>query len=283
MQQFVMDISSYARSIDPGFIIVPQNGPELAFTYLSPEDGIHEGYMGSISGFGIEELFYNGSYTLDPEKLDMLDELGQELPVLVAEYVNSNSLVDDAIDANAEHGFLCFPRVQSNYDYEQIPATVINENSNDILKLRDAQNYLYLISTGGFSDKQAMFDQISETNYDVLIIDLFFDDEQLTKSQVHQLKTKANGGRRLVIAYMNVGSAEKYRYYWKDRWILHKPLWLKKKYDGYDDEVWVKFWNNEWQDIIYGVEGSYTHKIISSGFDGAYLDNVEAYYFLYFN
>ena len=61
MQQFVMDISSYARSIDPGFIIVPQNGPELAFTYLSPEDGIHEGYMGSISGFGIEELFYNGS------------------------------------------------------------------------------------------------------------------------------------------------------------------------------------------------------------------------------
>ncbi|MBL0317621.1 MAG: hypothetical protein IPP69_18435 [Flavobacteriales bacterium] len=44
----------------------------------------------------------------------------------------------------------------------------------------------------------------------------------------------------------------------------------------------MKFWNKEWQEIIYGNDASYTKKILDAGFDGAYLDNVEAFYFLYF-
>jgi len=43
----------------------------------------------------------------------------------------------------------------------------------------------------------------------------------------------------------------------------------------------VQFWNPEWQKIIYGNDDSYMKKILDAGFDGAYLDNVEAYYFLY--
>ena len=58
---------------------------------------------------------------------------------------------------------------------------------------------------------------------------------------------------------------------------------LKKKYDGYTDEFWVNFWEKEWQTIIYGNDNSYMKKIITAGFDGAYLDNVEAYYFLFHN
>ncbi|MDX9931725.1 MAG: endo alpha-1,4 polygalactosaminidase, partial [Bacteroidales bacterium] len=92
----------------------------------------------------------------------------------------------------------------------------------------------------------------------------------------------ANGAQRLVIAYMNIGSAENYRYYWQDDWKLHNPNWIKKKYEGYDDEFWVEFWNEDWQKIIFGNNDSYTKKIIDAGFDGAYLDNVEAYYFLYY-
>lgn len=67
------------------------------------------------------------------------------------------------------------------------------------------------------------------------------------------------------------------------KWKLHSPTWLKKKYDGYDDEIWVKFWKKEWQEIIYSGGDSYTQRILSSGFNGVYLDNVEAYYFLYFD
>ena len=69
-------------------------------------------------------------------------------------------------------------------------------------------------------------------------------------------------------------------YYWRKPWTINDPSWLKKKYDGYENEVWVEYWNQEWQDIIYGNDDSYTRKVIDAGFDGVYLDNVEAYYFL---
>src|SRR5690554_6803454 len=52
------------------------------------------------------------------------------------------------------------------------------------------------------------------------------------------------------------------------KWKLHSPTWLKKKYDGYDDEIWVKYWKKEWQEIIYSGGDSYTQRILSSGFNG---------------
>ncbi|MFD0779257.1 endo alpha-1,4 polygalactosaminidase [Flavobacterium myungsuense] len=98
---------------------------------------------------------------------------------------------------------------------------------------------------------------------------------------MNQLKTKANGAKRLVIAYMNIGAAENWRYYWNGNWILNDPVWIKKNYAGYENEFYIQFWNPEWQTIIYGNDKSYLKKIIDAGFDGVYLDNVEAYYFLY--
>ena len=39
----------------------------------------------------------------------------------------------------------------------------------------------------------------------------------------------------------------------------------------------IEYWNEEWQSIIYGNENSYLKKILDSGFDGVYLDIVDAY------
>lgn len=283
MQTFVMDISSYARSINSDFIVIPQNGAELAFDYLTPEDGISTTYLASIDGIGIEELFYNGVADMDSERLDMLRTLGAYKPVMVSEFVSDNANASDAIKKNLDEGFLCFARTNKNYDYTLIPDSVTYENSEDILKLSDAQNYLYLISSDAYSSKDDFIAAIEATNFDVVLIDLFYGDSEFTATEVNRLKTKANGGKRLVISYMNIGAAESYRYYWQDDWKLNKPRWLKKKYDGYDDEIWVKFWKKDWQEIIFGNDDSYTKKILDAGFDGTYLDNVEAYYFLYFD
>jgi cysteinyl-tRNA synthetase len=282
MQDFVVNISEYARGIDPDFIIIPQNGVELAYNNLEPSEGFNPSYMNAIDGLGVEELFYNGNYAEDRERLPLLQELKVSKKILVSEYVKDDADISDAILRNRNEGFLSFIRKSSNYDYLQIPGIIESENTEDINSLSDVQNFLYLISTDNFPAKQDMLDAIAATNYDLVLIDLFFDEVQLSKSEVSLLKIKANGGKRLVIAYMNVGSAEKYRYYWGKSWGLHHPLWIKRKYEGYDDEFWLKFWNDEWQKIIYGNDNSYTKKILDSGFDGAYLDNVEAYYFVYF-
>lgn len=282
MQDFVVDISNYARDFDPDFIIIPQNGTELAFNNIDPTEGLNSSYMSAIDGLGVEELFYNDDYSLDNERLSMLRDIDDSKKIMVAEYVGDQNNISDALNRNYNEGFICFPRTSNNYHYTTIPDSVPHSNENDITSLSQAQNYLYLISTDNYASKEEMINAISQTDFDVVLIDLFFDEVALTSSEVEQLKTKSNGGKRLVISYINIGSAEKFRYYWKDGWGLHHPLWLKRKYDGYDDEFWVKFWKKDWQEIIYGNDNSYMKKIINAGFDGAYLDNVEAYYFLYY-
>lgn len=282
MQQFVENISEYARAKDSDFLIIPQNGPELSFNELDPESALSNEYLAAVDGFGMEEVFYNGESATDEYRLDMLRKLKDYKPILVSEYVQSESLIDDAYVKNEIEGFIGFVREPNNYDYTEISGVYQHENESDVLTLLDVKNYLYLISTDAFSSKESMVESIAATNYDLVIIDLFFEDNAFTSDDLARMKIKANGGKRLVIAYINIGAAEKYRYYWKKSWFRHHPTWLKRKYEGYDDEFWVKFWNKDWEEIIYGNDSSYIQKIIDTGFDGAYLDNVEAYYFLYY-
>lgn len=220
-------------------------------------------YINSISGIGVEELFYNGSYVLDDERLSILRQLKLSKKIMVSEFVSDNNFISEAFSKNYNEGFIAFVRNTDNYQYKKIPNIVPYENKNNISNLSLAQNYLYLINTENFSIKQEIINAISSTNFDLIIIDLFFNGIPLTQAEVNQLKTKANGGKRLVISYINIGAAEKFRYYWKPHWELGNPKWIKNKYQGYDDEFWVEFWDKEWQDIIYGNDNSYIKKLLT--------------------
>ena len=297
MQQFVEAISVYARTvtdgsavpIKPDFIIIPQNGAELAFNDTDPlENNLRNSYINAIDGIGIEELFYDadGNFNPDAERLAILEILKTKLKIMVSDYVSNQTEYDDSITRNESEGFIAFPRSHDNYNYELIPALEAGRINNlDVNTLADAKNYLYLISTplnsaGIAMTKNEMLDAVCATDYDLVLIDSFFEGEAFLKTEIDRLKTKQGGGKRLVISYLNIGSAETFRYYWKPEWNSARPAWMKKAYEGYADEYWVEYWNPEWQSIIFGSNDSYLKKIIDAGFDGAYLDNVEAYYYL---
>lgn len=282
MQDFVIAISNYAKSIKPGFIIIPQNGCELAYRGMDSSGGLRTDYLDAIDAITVEELFYNQTLVTDPYRLNLLQPLKTQKPILVADYLGNDTDFNDAVARNQQQGFLCFPRLNANYYYTDIPPVVMDENNNDIVGMGDARNFLYLLNAENFSTRESYLQALAATNYDVIILDLFYEDTPLSPSEVQMLKTKANGGKRLVISYINIGAAEKYRYYWQKQWVLHIPHWLRKKYEGYPDEYYVKFWAPEWQEIIFGNENSYLYKIIGAGFDGAFLDNVEAYYAIYY-
>ena len=109
-------------------------------------------------------------------------------------------------------------------------------------------------------------------------MDLFFHDESaFTASEIQQLKSKANGGTRLVISYMSIGEAEDYRYYWQADWEQDKPSWLDEENPEWEGNYKVKYWDEKWQDIIYGNDDSYLKKILDAGFGGVYLDIIEAF------
>lgn len=283
MQDFVISISQYAKAQNSNFIIIPQNGCELAYVGMDSSNGLRNDYLAAIDAVTVEELFYNETLVQDPYRLNLLQPIKPLKPIFTADYLTDNNDLSNAISLNEAQGFRCFPRLHSNYYYSEIPNFILHENSNDIFTLNDAQNFLYLLNSENFSTKESYLQALDATNYDVIIMDLFYGDTELTQQELAPLKTKANGGKRLVISYINIGAAEKYRYYWKSGWTLHIPNWLAKKYEGYPDEYYVKFWVKEWQEIIYGNDGSYMKKIMNAGFDGAFLDNVEAYYALYYN
>lgn len=281
MQDFIIDISNYTRKMNPNFIIIPQNGAELAFTKAKTDKGFNQKFLDAIDGFGIEELFYNETLKPDEYRIGLLNKIKASETIIVSEFVKDTALVNDSYKRNDNEGFFCFTRTEDNYHYTLIPTKVHNENKNSVEKLSDIKNFLYIINNTNYYSKSAFITALKNTNYDLIFMDLYHNGVKFNKEEIEQLKVKKNGGKRLVIGYMNIGAAEKFRYYWKRPWQLNNPKWLKKKYEGYEEEIWVEYWCREWQDIIYGNETSYAKKVVDAGFDGVYLDNVEAYYFLH--
>ncbi|MHA1249170.1 MAG: endo alpha-1,4 polygalactosaminidase [Candidatus Helarchaeota archaeon] len=99
----------------------------------------------------------------------------------------------------------------------------------------------------------------------------------LNSSDINQLKLKPSGSKRLVLAYLSIGEAEDYRYYWKSEWNTNPPDWLCNENPNWLGNYKVKYWYAEWQNIIFGNNESYVYKIINSGFDGIYLDIIDAF------
>jgi cysteinyl-tRNA synthetase len=104
---------------------------------------------------------------------------------------------------------------------------------------------------------------------------------ELSPTQVASLKT---GGRK-VLAYLSIGEAETYRFYWDPAWTdggpsdPDRPAWLGTVNPAFRDNIKVRYWDPAWQAIIYGSAGAYLDRILAQGFDGAYLDIVDAFEF----
>ncbi len=286
MRDFVIHIGDYARSVNSGFIVIPQNGVELLTVNGEVDAGIHQEYMEAINGQSQEDLFfgYNTNDILTPASvteylkqfLNKVKAAGKT--VLITDYCSSQDHIIMSRDSIAANGYIGFTATHRELDViPQLP--VPNENSNDIDTLTQAGNYLYLINYQNFTHKQHLLQSIAATNYDVVIMDLFYQNQSLTSQDLSQIRYKSNGGKRLLIAYVSIGEAEDYRYYWQSQWLNDQPIWLDEENQDWPGNYKVRYWEKDWQKIIYGNSNSYIKKVIDAGFDGCFLDVVDAYEF----
>jgi len=287
MRDFVQGISAYAKGIKPNFIVIPQNGNEL-LTENGEENGPPAmNYINAIDGVGREDLFYgyNEDNTATPESersymvafLNIAESNGIE--ALVTDYCRLQSFVDDSYNQNTARGYISFAADSRELDdIPAYPSTPHNVNTSNITSLSDARNFLYLLNPGSYNTKEAFLSAIQSTNYDIAIIDLFFSEiDELTPDDVASLKFKSNSGTRLVIAYMSIGEAEDYRYYWNAEWGKNPPSWLVEENPDWPGNYKIRYWDENWQNIIYGNNTSYLKKILDAGFDGVYLDIIDAF------
>ncbi len=80
-----------------------------------------------------------------------------------------------------------------------------------------------------------------------------------------------------MIAYLSIGEAEEYRYYWQPEWLQNLLAWLLEENLDWPGNHKIHYWDPEWQAIICGNRDSYLAKILAAGFDGVYLDLIDAF------
>ena len=286
MRDFVQEISKYAKGKNSSFDIIPQNGQELITTDGEPDGSADATYLSAIDATGREDLFYgydedNVATPVDEREylvdyLDIAHDNG--VSVLVTDYCWGQLKMDDSYAQNRVKQYISFAAPDRELNViPNYPSPLHDENSDNIASISQANNFLYLINPDQFANVDAFITALKNTNYDAFIIDAFFNEQLLTQTQVNQLKTKANGGKRLVIAYMSIGEAEDYRYYWQSDWETGSPSFIKAVNPDWEGNYKVEYWNSDWQSVIYGNSDAYLDKLLSSGFDGAYLDIIDAF------
>ena len=115
-------------------------------------------------------------------------------------------------------------------------------------------------------------EEISKSGFDIVVIDYSRDGTEMGEYSTEDLETIKEAGI-VPIAYISIGEAEDYRFYWKESWYNSRPEWLGHENENWDGNYAVRYWYDEWKEIIF----EYLDRIISQGFMGIYLDKVDEF------
>jgi len=133
------------------------------------------------------------------------------------------------------------------------------------------------------SSREKVIKKLSECGREWIVLDAFFDSnsDKWQKEEIEKIRT--GGVNRKVLAYLSIGEAENYRSYWQKEWDKDNngipdsmaPAWLCAENPDWEGNYKVKYWHSEWQDIVIKM----VDDILAVGFDGVYLDIVDAFEF----
>ncbi len=159
-----------------------------------------------------------------------------------------------------------------------VPALVclahVHGPSNPLAAIDD---YTYVLQ--GTNGAPLDLADIAASAFDACIVDFSRDGtSEFTPSEIAALRSPAEPNR-IRLAYFSIGEAENYRFYWPS---LDKSL-LAGANPQWKGNFKVHYWDPKWQEILITgnatIGESYLDRIIDQGFDGVYLDIVDAFEF----
>jgi cysteinyl-tRNA synthetase len=137
------------------------------------------------------------------------------------------------------------------------------------------------VSTWQFQLQGLTVEGLARVQADMLVIDTERAPEAggvFTRAEIDRLRRREGARDRLIIAYLSIGEAETYRSYWLPGWHEARPSWMLEENCRWPSNYLVRFWEDDWKDIIFRGPGSYLDRILDAGFDGVYLDRVDVYW-----
>ncbi|WP_166442779.1 MJ1477/TM1410 family putative glycoside hydrolase [Phragmitibacter flavus] len=126
--------------------------------------------------------------------------------------------------------------------------------------------------------------QLATSDRDLIVMDQAYSSTANGDWTTEEIATIRSGKPdRRVVAYLSIGEAEDYRPYWQKHWDADKdgrpdptaPSFLNIENPDWKGNYRVRYWQPEWQKIILPI----IDRIVAQGFDGIYLDIVDAYEF----
>ncbi|HJO04083.1 MAG TPA: MJ1477/TM1410 family putative glycoside hydrolase [Acidobacteriota bacterium] len=157
---------------------------------------------------------------------------------------------------------------------------------------RVSQRVPLSVESWGYQLQEFDLSALEKSAFDLLVIDYSTTGDasgELSAAQVEALRA-GPCGQRAVLAYLSIGEAESYRYYFDAAWLDDggdpgpgAPAFLGPTNPDWEGNYKVRYWLRAWQRILFGSAAgrdvSYLDRIIDAGFDGVYLDIVDAYEF----
>jgi cysteinyl-tRNA synthetase len=110
--------------------------------------------------------------------------------------------------------------------------------------------------------------------FDLIVIDYSSDGGGEGEWTPELIALIQESGKR-VLSYISIGEAEDYRFYWDPQWESDPPPWLGPENPDWEGNYKVRFWHPAWRAIVE----SYLDRIVGQGFDGIYMDLIDAYYY----
>ena len=133
-------------------------------------------------------------------------------------------------------------------------------------------------------DRAGAADALANSPYDMLVIEPTRSAKGSEDFDTAGLVARLHGRGKLVLAYIDIGEAEDYRVYWEDGWrpptrhARGEPSFLiTADPGGWSGNYPVAYWDQRWKDIVIYGESSLLNMVLEDGFDGVYLDWIEAF------
>lgn len=120
-------------------------------------------------------------------------------------------------------------------------------------------------------------DALAASSYDVVVIDYSRDGSATGEFSYADIQRLRAAGKT-VLAYFSIGEAEDYRFYWKSSWRPGKPGYIADENPDWPGNYAVQYWTSGWWT---NALRPYLDRILSKGFDGVYLDKIDAYWWWY--
>lgn len=283
MVGFVAAIAERARATNAAFGIIAQNASELGaysnhvetVTAISQED-IYYGYDGDGVATNPDDVAYLET------NLDAFKAGGR--PVFTLNYPFKNKKkasfskktvvkIHDAYARSLAKGYIPYATVR------ELNALVVNPGHEPATNVPAITNWSQIaewcvqLQPVRKQTRPAFLTALGASKFDMVVIDYSFDgsgDTEFTTEEIAALKDQLGGK---VVAYLSIGEAEDYRWYWQSAWKNSPPAWLGAENPDWRGNFKVHYWDANWQAIIF----AYLDKILGQGFDGVYLDLVDAY------